>query len=75
MLVGLFVRIRGKRNTYKVWTGIREGKKPFRRRRRRWENDVMDRRHVEWEGVGGFIWLWVCAIGGIFGFHKMGGIC
>jgi hypothetical protein len=37
------------RNTYKILFGSREGKRPLRRPRRRWENNIrMDLREIEW---------------------------
>jgi hypothetical protein len=40
------------RNARKIFVGKSEGKKPFGRTRRRWENNIrMDLRVIEWEGV------------------------
>jgi hypothetical protein len=39
-------------------TGKSEGKRPMRRPRHRWEDNIrMDVREIGWEGVDGFIWL------------------
>jgi hypothetical protein len=40
------------RNTYKILVKNAEGKRPFGRPRRRWQDDIrMDRREIGWEGV------------------------
>jgi hypothetical protein len=40
------------REICKTLTGKPEGKRPFRRPRRRWENNIrMDLREIRWEGV------------------------
>jgi hypothetical protein len=44
-----------KRNTYKIWVGKREGKRPLERpRRRRVHNIKMDLRDIGW---GGMYWI------------------
>jgi hypothetical protein len=41
-----------KRNAYMILVGKPEGKRPLRRTRRRWEDNVrMDLREIEWGGV------------------------
>jgi hypothetical protein len=40
------------RNAYKILVGKREGKRPLRRLRNRWKNNIkMDLREIGWEGV------------------------
>jgi hypothetical protein len=40
------------RNAYAIFVGIPEGKRPFGKLRRRWEENIkMDFRETEWEGV------------------------
>jgi hypothetical protein len=48
MLAELLAHMREKRNAYKFWIGKPEGKIPFGRCRRRWQDDVMDLRDLEW---------------------------
>jgi hypothetical protein len=39
------------RNAYKILVGKSEGKRPFERRRRRWEDNIrMDLTEIGWEG-------------------------
>jgi len=46
------VHIGEMRNTNKIVIGRLEGKRPLRRRRRRWEDDIRtDLREIDWEGV------------------------
>jgi hypothetical protein len=41
-----------KRNAYRVLVGKPEGKRPLGRPRRRWENNnKMDLREIEWDGM------------------------
>jgi hypothetical protein len=41
------------RYAYNILVGKPEGKRPLRRRRHRWEDDIsMDLREIGWEGVG-----------------------
>jgi hypothetical protein len=40
------------RNAYKILVGKPEGKRPFGRPRRRWEDNIrLDLREIGWEGV------------------------
>jgi hypothetical protein len=40
------------KNAYNMLVGKLEGKRPFGRPRRRWEDNIrMDLREIEWEGV------------------------
>jgi len=49
---GIVTRTREVRNVYKSSVGKPERKRPFGRRRRRWENNIrLDIREVGWEGV------------------------
>jgi hypothetical protein len=44
-----------RRNAYKILVGKPERKKPLRRPRRRWEDNIrMDHRQIRWEGV---VWI------------------
>jgi hypothetical protein len=48
-------RIWEKRNAYRIFVGKREGKRPLRRPRRRWVDNInMDLREIGWGGMG---WL------------------
>jgi hypothetical protein len=39
-------------NAYRILVGKPEGKRPLRRPRRRWvDNNKMDHREIEWDGV------------------------
>jgi hypothetical protein len=41
-----------KRNAYRIFVGIPEGKRPLGRRRRRWvDNIMMDLREIGWDGM------------------------
>jgi hypothetical protein len=41
-----------KRNAYRILVGEPEGKRPLRRLRRRWRDNIkMDLREVEWDGM------------------------
>jgi hypothetical protein len=45
-------RMRGMRNSYSIFVGKSEGKRPLRRPRRRWEDNIrMDLREIGWEDV------------------------
>jgi hypothetical protein len=40
------------RNTYRILVGIPEGKRPLRRSRRRWVDNIkMDLREIGWDGM------------------------
>jgi len=40
------------RNAYNIFVGKSEGKRPLRRHRHRWEDNItMDLGEIEWEGV------------------------
>jgi hypothetical protein len=44
--------MRGKRNVYSILVGKPEGKRPLGRARRRWmDNNKMDLREIEWDGM------------------------
>jgi len=49
--VGHVARMGEMRNAYRILAGKPEGKRPFGRPRRRWENIRMDLRETGWEGV------------------------
>jgi hypothetical protein len=63
------------RNAYRLLVGNREYKKPLRRPRRRWvDNIMMDLGKIGWGGTdgndlapGGLLWIRQCT----FNFHKM----
>jgi hypothetical protein len=41
-----------KRNAYRIFVGMPEGKRPLGRPRRRWVNIIkMDLREIEWDGM------------------------
>jgi hypothetical protein len=45
------------RNVYRVLVGSPEGKRPFERPRRRWEDGIkMGLREIGWGGWSGFTW-------------------
>jgi hypothetical protein len=49
---GHVVRTEGKRNAYKVLVRERKGKRPLRRLRRMWKDNInMDLREIGWGGV------------------------
>jgi hypothetical protein len=53
------------RGVYRVLVGKPEGKKPLRRPRRRWEDNIkMDLQEVGWAAWTGFIWLRLGTRGG-----------
>jgi hypothetical protein len=56
-----------RRGVYRVLVGTPEGKRPLRRPRRRWEdNIIMDILYVGWEGVWtGLIWVRTGTGGGL----------
>jgi hypothetical protein len=40
------------RNTYRILVGIPEGRRPLRRSRRRWVDNIkMDLREIQWDGI------------------------
>jgi hypothetical protein len=46
------------RNTYNIFVGKLEGKRPLERSRRVWEDNIgMERREKGWNVWTGFIWL------------------
>jgi hypothetical protein len=50
--VGHVARMGEMRNVYKILVGKPEGKRPLRRSRRRWEDNIgMYLRKIGWEGV------------------------
>jgi hypothetical protein len=52
---GNVARMKEKRNAYRILVGNPEGKRPFRRPRRRWvENIKMDLREIGWDGM---VWI------------------
>jgi hypothetical protein len=55
------------RNLYRVLVGKPEGKRPFGRPRRRWEDGIkMDLEEIGWGGVwSGFTWLRIGTGGGL----------
>jgi len=51
---------------YNILAAKSEGKSPFGRPKRRWDDNIrMDLREIGWEGVIGFIWLRIGTSGGI----------
>jgi hypothetical protein len=57
-----------KRNAYRVLVGKPEGRRPLRRPRRRWVDNIkMDLREIGWGGVvwTGSIWLRIGTSGGL----------
>jgi hypothetical protein len=53
-----------KRNAYGILVGKPEGKRPQRRPRRRWVDNIkMDLREMVWTGS---IWIWLGTSGGLF---------
>jgi hypothetical protein len=53
------------RNVYRVLVGKPEGKRPFERPRRRWEDGIkMDFREIGW-GRSRFTWLRIGTAGGL----------
>ena len=56
----------GGRGVYKVLVGKPEGKRPFRRPRHSWEDNIkMDLKEVGWVAWTGLIWLRIGAGGGL----------
>jgi hypothetical protein len=54
-----------KRNTYRVWVGKTERKRPLGRPRRMWVDNIkMDLREIGWDGVY-WIWLTIGTSGGL----------
>jgi hypothetical protein len=52
---GHVARIGEKRNAYRILVGKPEGKRPLRRPRRRWVDNIkMDVRDIGWDGVDWF---------------------
>jgi hypothetical protein len=55
-----------KRNAYRILVGNPEGKRPLRRPRRRWVDNIkMDLREIGWMGWIGSIWLRIWTSGGL----------
>jgi len=55
------------RDAYEILVGKSEEKRPLRRPRSRWEDDIgMDLREIGWKGVDGCIWLRIGISGGLF---------
>jgi hypothetical protein len=51
-LAGQIARIMEKRNEYRILVGNPEGKRPLRRPRRRWVDNIkMDLREIGWDGM------------------------
>jgi hypothetical protein len=49
---GHVTRIGEKRNAYRILVGMPEGKRPLRRPRRRWVDNIkMDPREIGWDGM------------------------
>jgi hypothetical protein len=58
------------RGSYRVLVGRPEGKKPLRRPRRRWENNIeTDVQEVRWGGMNWFTWLRLGIGGGHLGMR------
>jgi hypothetical protein len=56
------------RGAYRILVGRPEGRRPLRRPKRRWEDNIkMDLQEVEWDGVAwrGLIWLRIGTGGGL----------
>jgi hypothetical protein len=52
------------RNVFRVLVGKPERKRPFKRRRRRWEDGIkMDPREIGWGVWSGFTWLRIGLVG------------
>jgi hypothetical protein len=52
------------RNTYTISVGNPEGKRPLRRPKHRWEDNIrMDLGEIGWKVWTGFIWLRIGTIG------------
>ena len=71
-----------RRGVHRVAMGKPEGRKPFVRPRRRWDDIKMDLREARWGAWTGSIWLRIGTGGGLlrmrlwtFRLHKMRGIC
>jgi hypothetical protein len=54
LLAGQVARMGEKRNTYRIFVGKPEGKRPLGRPKRRWEDIRMDLREI---GRGGMDWI------------------
>jgi len=76
---GHVARVGERRGVYRVLVGKPEGKRPYGRHKRRWEDDIkMDIQEV---GCGGMDWIdlaqdrdrWWALVNAVmnFGFHKM----
>jgi hypothetical protein len=49
---GHVARMRVKRNVYRILVGKPDGKRPLRKPRRRWMDNIkMDRRQIGWDGI------------------------
>jgi hypothetical protein len=54
---GHVARMGDKRNAYRILVGKPEGKRPLKRRRRRWVDIKTDLREVRWSGMDWLIWF------------------
>jgi hypothetical protein len=55
-----------KRNAYRILVGKPEGRRPLRRPRRRWVDNIkMDYRKIGWNVWIGLIWLRIGTSGGL----------
>jgi hypothetical protein len=56
-----------KGNAYRLLVGKPDGKIPLGRPRHRWmDNNKIDLREIEWDGMDGSIWLRIGTVGGLF---------
>jgi hypothetical protein len=64
--VGHVARMGEGRNVYRVLEGNPEGKRPFGRPRRRWEDGMkMELKEIRWGVWSGFTWLRIGIFGGL----------
>jgi hypothetical protein len=66
--VGHVARTGEKRHAYRILVENEEGKRPLKRPRHRWVDNIkMDLREIGWDGMGwiGLIWLWIGISGGL----------